>query len=119
MPSEIIILGISILIAIGILLHHPSKTLGLPSLLIFMGVGLVFGNGEFGFVYDDLNVTSSIGTLALNTIVFVGGLNTPMKHIQFAWKEGGMLSTAGAGGSPHNFGLPAVCTNLIYSFNAQ
>jgi RHS repeat-associated protein len=24
-----------------------------------------------------------------------------------------------AGGSPHNFGLPAVCTNLIYSFNAQ
>ena len=106
MPSDIIILGISILIAIGILLHHPSKTLGLPSLLIFMGVGLAFGNGEFGFVYDDLQLTSLIGTLALNTIVFVGGLNTPMKNIQFSWKEGGMLSTAGV-----------IFTTIIFGFN--
>ena len=105
MPPDIIILGISILIAIGILLHHPSKTLGLPSLLIFMGVGLVFGNGEFGFVYDDLQLTSVIGTLALNTIVFVGGLNTPMKHIKFSWKEGGMLSTAGV-----------IFTTIIFGF---
>ncbi|MCL1115453.1 potassium/proton antiporter [Shewanella basaltis] len=105
MPQDIIVLGISILIAVGILLHHPSKTLGLPSLLIFMGVGLAFGNGEFGFVYDDLQLTSLIGTLALNTIVFVGGLNTPMKNIRFAWKEGGMLSTMGV-----------ILTTIIFGF---
>ncbi|WP_445947348.1 potassium/proton antiporter, partial [Shewanella sp.] len=67
--------------------------------------GLVFGNGEFGFVYDDLKVTSIIGTLALNVIVFVGGLNTPMKHIHFAWKEGGMLSTVGV-----------ILTTVIFGF---
>lgn len=95
MSSELIMLGMAILVAIGILLHQPSKTLGLPSLLIFMGVGLMFGNGEFDFVYDDLELTSFIGSMALNVIVFVGGLNTSKSSIAIAYKEGGMLSTAG------------------------
>ncbi len=55
----------------------------------------MFGNGEFDFVYDDLELTSFIGTLALNVIVFVGGLNTSKSNILVAYKEGGMLSTAG------------------------
>lgn len=88
-------LGMAVLTAIGILLHQPSKTLGLPSLLIFIGVGLLFGNGEFDFVYDDLELTSFVGSLALNVIVFVGGLNTSKSSILVAYKEGGVLSTAG------------------------
>lgn len=95
MSFEMIMLGIASLIAIGILLHHPSKTLGIPSLLIFMAVGLVFGNGEFDFVYDNLQLTSLIGSMALNIIVFVGGLNTSTQSIKLAWKEGGTLSTFG------------------------
>lgn len=31
MSYQVILLGIAALIAVGILLHHPSKTLGLPS----------------------------------------------------------------------------------------
>ncbi len=89
------LIGIAALIAIGILLHHPSKSLGIPSLLIFMGVGLVFGNGEFDFVYDDLKLTSQIGGIALNIIVFTGGLNTSTDDIKNAWKEGGILATLG------------------------
>ncbi|PSW20513.1 potassium/proton antiporter [Photobacterium sanctipauli] len=95
MSTELIMLGMAALIAVGILLHKPSKTLGLPSLLIFMGVGLLFGNGEFNFVYDDLALTSFIGSLALNVIVFVGGLNTSKASIKVAYKEGGVLSTLG------------------------
>ncbi|MCW8328637.1 potassium/proton antiporter [Photobacterium sp. SDRW27] len=95
MNSELIMLGMAVLVAVGILLHQPSKTLGLPSLLIFMGVGLMFGNGEFDFVYDDLELTSFIGSMALNVIVFVGGLNTSRSSIAIAYKEGGMLSTFG------------------------
>ena len=95
MSFEMIMIGIASLVAIGILLHHPSKTLGIPSLLIFMAVGLVFGNGEFDFVYDDLQLTSFIGGMALNVIVFVGGLNTSTNSIKLAWKEGGTLSSVG------------------------
>lgn len=95
MSFEMIMIGFASLVAIGILLHHPSKTVGIPSLLIFMSVGLVFGNGEFDFVYDDLQLTSFIGGMALNVIVFVGGLNTSTNSIKLAWKEGGTLSSLG------------------------
>ncbi|MCG9757305.1 potassium/proton antiporter [Shewanella insulae] len=95
MSYQVILLGIAALIAVGILLHHPSKTLGLPSLLIFMGVGLSLGNGEFNFVYDNLTLTSTVGAVALNMIVFVGGINTKTESIKLAYREGGMLATLG------------------------
>ncbi|WP_411993166.1 potassium/proton antiporter [Agarivorans sp. DSG3-1] len=95
MPYQLVLLGLAGLIAVGILLHHPSRTLGIPSLLIFMGVGLSIGNGEFNFVYDNLQVTSLVGSFALNIIVFVGGINTPISNIKLAYKEGGVLSTLG------------------------
>jgi len=95
MTIEMIMIGIAILIVIGILLHHPSRTLGIPSLLIFMGVGLALGNGEFNFVYDNLAQTAWIGGLALNIIVFVGGLNTSKDKITVAYKEGGVLASFG------------------------
>ncbi|MEZ9199942.1 potassium/proton antiporter [Shewanella sp. 10N.286.54.B9] len=95
MTTEMIMIGMSILIVVGILLHHPSRTLGIPSLLIFMGVGLLLGNGEFNFVYDDLDKTAWIGGLALNMIVFVGGINTSTDKIKVAYKEGGVLASFG------------------------
>ena len=95
MTTEMIMIGMSILIVIGILLHHPSRTLGIPSLFIFMGVGLSLGNGEFNFVYDNLDKTAWIGGLALNVIVFVGGLNTSTAKIKVAYKEGGVLASFG------------------------
>ncbi len=95
MSYELILLSIAALIAVGILLHHPSKTLGIPSLLIFMGVGLTIGNGEFNFIYDNLAITSTVGTIALNMIVFVGGINTSTQSIRLAYKEGGVLATFG------------------------
>ncbi|GIU53012.1 MULTISPECIES: potassium/proton antiporter [Shewanella] len=95
MTTEMIMIGMSILVVIGILLHHPSRTLGIPSLFIFMGVGLSLGNGEFNFVYDNLDKTAWIGGLALNVIVFVGGLNTSTAKIKVAYKEGGVLASFG------------------------
>ncbi|WP_413284518.1 potassium/proton antiporter [Vibrio sp. MA40-2] len=95
MSYQLILISVSALVAIGILLHHPSRTFGMPSLLIFMGVGLMLGNGEFNFVYDNLQTTSLVGAIALNVIVFVGGLNTPMASVRIAYREGGILSTLG------------------------
>ena len=95
MTYQLILVYIASLIGIGILLHHPSRTFGIPSLLIFMGVGLSLGNGELGFSYDNIELTSIVGGIALNIIVFVGGLNTTTNKICIAFREGGMLSTLG------------------------
>lgn len=95
MSYQLILICISALIGLGILLHHPSRTFSIPSLLIFMGVGLLFGNGEFNFVYDNFSLTSIIGSIALNIIVFSGGLNTSKDSVKVAYREGGLLSTLG------------------------
>jgi len=95
MSYQLVLICIAALIGIGILLHHPSWNFGIPSLLIFMGVGLLFGNGEFNFVYDNFALTSLVGSIALNIIVFVGGLNTSKKSVRIAYREGGVLSTLG------------------------
>ena len=95
MSFEISVIALALLVIIGILLHHPSNTLGIPSLLIFMAVGLAFGNGEFNFTYDNLEMTSLVGGMALNMIVFVGGVNTSTNSIKRAWREGGTLSSLG------------------------
>ena len=95
MSYQLVLICIAALIGIGILLHHPSRTFGIPSLLIFMGVGLLFGNGEFNFVYDNFALTSLVGSIALNIIVFVGGLNTSKESVRIAYREGGVLSTLG------------------------
>ena len=95
MTYQLVLICIAALIGIGILLHHPSRTFGIPSLLIFMGVGLLFGNGEFNFVYDNFALTSIVGSIALNIIVFVGGLNTSKESVRIAYREGGVLSTLG------------------------
>jgi len=95
MTYQLILVYIASLIGIGILLHHPSRTFGIPSLLIFMGVGLSLGNGELGFSYDNIELTSLVGGIALNIIVFVGGLNTSTNNICIAFREGGLLSTLG------------------------
>lgn len=95
MGLELFAVALAILIIIGILLHQPSSTLGIPSLLVFMGIGLAVGNGELGFIYDNIQQTQMIGALALNMIVFVGGLNSSTENIRAAYKEGGVLSTLG------------------------
>lgn len=87
---------ISLLIAIGILVYNPSKFLGIPSFIIFMGIGLFLGNGSWGGpVYDNPILTEHLSSLALNVIIFVGGFNTSMKSIKLAYKEGLVLSTVG------------------------
>ena len=95
MTYQLVLVYIAALTGVGILLHHPSRTFGLPSLIIFMGVGLSIGNGEWGFSYDNIELTSLVGGIALNIIVFVGGFNTSTKNICVAFKEGGLLSTLG------------------------
>ncbi|CDT25346.1 Sodium/hydrogen exchanger [Vibrio coralliirubri] len=95
MNFELAMIEFSALIGLGILLHHPSRTLGLPSLLIFMAVGLVIGSGQFGFIYNDFALTSAVGGITLNIIVFVSGLSTSTHKIKVSYKEGGTLSSLG------------------------
>ena len=96
MSSTLIVIVISVFIVIGILLFNYSKNLGIPGFIIFMGIGLILGDGYWGEpVYDNPVLTEFLSSLALNVIIFVGGFNTSFRNIRLAWKEGMLLSTIG------------------------
>jgi potassium/hydrogen antiporter len=58
MSSALITVLISFIIVVGILLYNYSKNLGLHSFIVFMGIGLVLGDGYWCEpVYDNPQLT--------------------------------------------------------------
>ncbi|MCD2452557.1 potassium/proton antiporter [Methylicorpusculum oleiharenae] len=94
--TDLIAIILSVFIVAGILLYNSSKNLGIPSFIIFMGIGLFLGDGTWGEpVYDNPELTEFLSSMALNIIIFVGGYNTSYPSIKCAYKEGLLLSTVG------------------------
>lgn len=65
------------LILISILLAKLSHNIGIPTMLLFIGVGILAGSEGLGGIYfDDAGLAQSIGIIALVFILFSGGLET-------------------------------------------
>ncbi len=74
--NEVLLLA-GIVIMICILLGRFAESLPVPSLLIFIGLGMFFGvNGPIGIQFDDYSVSESICTACLIFIMFYGGFGT-------------------------------------------
>lgn len=93
---EYILLGASILVLLSILASKASDRFGIPSLLIFLVVGMLAGSeGLGGIHFDDPYLAQFLGVIALSFILFAGGLDTPMKDIRPVLGPGIALSTIG------------------------
>lgn len=91
-----ILLLISLLLVISIFITKISENFGLPALLLFLGIGMLAGSDGIGGIYfDDLNLTQSIGTIALILILFSGGLSTNINSVYPVRKEAISLATLG------------------------
>ncbi|MBK6963218.1 MAG: potassium/proton antiporter [Bacteroidales bacterium] len=96
MSVDLIAIILSLIVVAGILLYNFTKQIGLPAFIVFMGIGLVLGDGVWGEpVYDNPHLTEFLSSMALNMIIFAGGFSTSYQSIRSAWKEGILLSTAG------------------------
>lgn len=96
-PSiEYILLIIGILILFSILANKVSGKLGLPSLLIFLLVGMLAGSeGPGGIYFDDPWIAQAIGVIALSYILFAGGLDTRWSEVRPVLPQAAALSTLG------------------------
>ena len=59
-----------------------SLRIGVPGLLLFLGLGLLLGESGFGVRFDDAALTSDLGLLALAVILAEGGLTTRLSAVR-------------------------------------
>ena len=93
--ENILLVG-SILLFISILAGKTSYRFGVPTLIFFLVVGMLAGSEGIGQIQFDNPATAQfIGVLALNFILFSGGLDTKWDYIKPVLGRGVVLSTLG------------------------
>ncbi|WP_166382987.1 MULTISPECIES: potassium/proton antiporter [unclassified Polaribacter] len=93
--ENILLVG-SILLFISIIVGKTSYKFGVPTLILFLAIGMMAGSeGIGGIRFDDPKMAQFIGVVSLNFILFSGGLDTNFKAIKPILKEGFVLSTVG------------------------
>lgn len=93
--TELYLLLGSIILILSVFASKAGFRFGLPSLLLFLGVGMLFGTDGFGFEFNNPQLTQVIGTLALSIILFSGGMDTKMAEIKPVISQGVVLATFG------------------------
>ncbi len=95
MSLEFILLLGSVLFFISMIVGKAGHKFGIPVLLLFLGVGMVFGQDGFGLEFQNIQTAQIIGTVALSIILFSGGLDTKFSEIKPIIIPGVILATAG------------------------
>ena len=95
---ENILLIAALLLLASILASKTSGRLGVPSLLLFMGVGMIAGSDGLHIIDIDLKdaaIAQFLGIVALAFILFSGGMDTRMQSVRPVLLRGLTLSTVG------------------------
>ena len=95
LTAENILFVGSILLFISILVGKAGFRFGFPALLLFLGVGMLFGSDGLGLEFDNVRQAQFVGMAALCVILFTGGMETKIREIQPVLGPGLVLSTVG------------------------
>jgi len=94
--SENILLLGSLLLFVSIVASKTSFKLGIPTLILFLIVGMLAGSDGFGGIYfNDPATAQFLGVVALTFILFSGGLDTKVESVKPILKDGIALATIG------------------------
>ena len=92
--GNILLIG-SILLFVSIAVSKTSARFGVPTLLLFLVVGMLFGTDGLGLQFDDMADAQFVGMIALCIILFSGGMDTKFHEIKPVLGPGLVLSTIG------------------------
>lgn len=106
MPLDYFIAGSALLILLSVAITKLFGNLGLPSLILFIGLGMLAGSeGIGGIQFDDPVLARSIGIVALIFILFSGGLDTDLQEVKAVRFRALSLATIGVTLSALIFGI--------------
>ncbi|MDQ3580037.1 MAG: potassium/proton antiporter [Actinomycetota bacterium] len=78
---------------VAVLAVRVSVRLGLPSLLLYLGIGVLIGEAGLGIEFSNAELTQALGLAALVLILTEGGLTTRWDEVRPALWPGIALST--------------------------
>lgn len=95
MQVELVLLVISLLFFVSILVSKAGGKLGVPALLLFLCVGMLFGTDGLGIHFDSIQTAQTVSTIALCIILFSGGMDTKIDDVKPVVAPGLTLATLG------------------------
>jgi cell volume regulation protein A len=85
----------ALVILVGTLAVRLSVRIGVPGLLLFLGLGLALGESGVGVRFDNAALTRDLGLLALAVILAEGGLTTRLSAVRPVLGVSVVLGTVG------------------------
>lgn len=92
--ENVLLIG-SVLLFLSIIAGKAGYKFGVPVLLLFLAVGMVFGSDGFGIVFNSPYIAQFIGIVSLSVILFSGGLDTKISEIRPVLGPGLTLASVG------------------------
>lgn len=93
--AEEVLLICSVILFVSILAGKAGFRVGLPALLLFLGIGMLFGSDGLGLQFSNPQIAQFIGMIALSIILFSGGMDTKLSEIKPIASQGVVLATLG------------------------
>ena len=91
--ENILFIG-ALLLFVAVLAGKAAYKLGAPALLLFLGVGVIFGYNDF-VSFHSVDFAEFVGMVALCIILFSGGMDTTFSDIRPVMGAGIMMATLG------------------------
>jgi cell volume regulation protein A len=106
----------TLVLLVSVFAVRLSARSGLPSLLIYLGIGLAIGEAGLGIEFDSAEITQVLGYAALVLILAEGGLTTRWEGIRRSVAPAAVLSTVGVAVS---VAVVAVATRYLLDLSWQ
>lgn len=93
----LVLLAGGAVVLVSVLATRVAARAGLPSLLLYLALGIVLGEDVVGIRFDNVELARNLGTAALAVILVEGGLTTRWADIRALLAPAGVLATVGIG----------------------
>ncbi|MDI2029971.1 potassium/proton antiporter [Saccharopolyspora sp. TS4A08] len=91
----LVLLAGGLVLLAGVVGTRVAHGAGLPSLLLFLALGVLLGESGIGFDFDNAELARNLGTAALAVILVEGGLTTKWSDVRRVVAPAGVLATLG------------------------
>ncbi|WP_243744872.1 potassium/proton antiporter [Streptomyces hainanensis] len=111
-----LLLGFSLVLLVAVAAVRLTSRSGLPSLLLYLAIGVALGKDGLGIEFHDVELTQVLGYAALVVILAEGGLGTRWHDVRPALSTAAVLATVGVAVS---VGVTALATHYLVGLSWQ